>query len=301
VGNGNTEEKISGGCLPDPQDDRDYPFEAFVGGDDFPEEYDVEDKFGALKVKNQGATLACGSYATAYYAEMLEQIENKTYLEFSPRWFYGWTHLSGGASYTRDNVMRLVNFGAAPESIFSTTPVTEEHLESQTGVSPLVEKIASKYKGKIATVITDTSNFELITQAIHQGHGVVSGISDHCLYMKSYGKDYIKAVESLGMPTRTISRTDVEAGKLHSCWTVIDLPNNWEEINNNYKLMVNAGNANGILFALDGKTTHTDSQLLADALNSGNQAKVNEIISKYVPTNKNILQQIVNYINSLIK
>ena len=68
---------------------------------------------------------------------------------------------------------------------------------------------------------------------------------------------------------------------------VYDLPNNWQEINEEYKNMVNKGNANGILHAFDGQPTHDpDSQILADALNSGNQAKVNEIIARYKGSNE---------------
>jgi hypothetical protein len=56
-------------------------------------------------------------------------------------------------------------------------------------------------------------------------------------------------------------------------------------------MAVTSANANGILFALDKKLDHgADSGLLAEALNTGNQKAVNDIISRYTPKDPRIEQ-----------
>jgi hypothetical protein len=63
--------------------------------------------------------------------------------------------------------------------------------------------------------------------------------------------------------------------------------------------MITKDNANGILFALDGKTDHgQDSQALADAGNSGDQTAVNLILARYVK--KAVVDALQKLLNQLI-
>ena len=294
--------KIDFGGVKDNDDERDYPFEAFIGAGDLviPNEYDVEEKYGKLPVKNQKSTQACGAYAITYYAMMLNLIETGEVVDLSPRWYYPWTRLNGGGSFTRDNVLRLVETGATPESYFPSNPITEEHLSSKSGFTDELAQLAETYQGRVATVLSKGATFDEYRVAIFKGHGVVSGYNlssqgywadpvrppksgekttGHIIYMKGYGTDqhgdYISYKESSQRGEVRLRRDYFEKGFVHSAWTVIDIPNKEEA-------MVTKDNANGILFALDGKTSHAHySESLANALNNGNQDRVNEIIDRY--------------------
>jgi hypothetical protein len=302
------QEVLDSGARHDLVDDRDYPYEAFIGyanETDMPDSYDVEAEYGPIPTKDQGLTKACGGFGVSYYAEALNLIETRKFKAFSPRYYYAWTHLRNGGSFTRDNVLRLVNAGAAPETLFPTVPITEEHLRDKTGHSAELDKVASRYRGKIATNLAKGSSFELYKLAIWHGYGVVlslnlssagwnsspvrppktSGekIAGHIMYAKGYGSDehgeYILLKDSYFSGDKKIYQDYFDAGMVHSAWTVIDQPNDWEE-----KDMVDWGNANGILYAITKKTDNPEAQALADALNNGNQGAVTEIIEKAILT-----------------
>lgn len=286
----------------DPEDPRDIPFEAFIGeGDsDYPDVYSVFDEVGGtLDKDNQVQTLACGGYGTSFYASVLNWFETGQYLRFSKRWFYAWTALDGGGSITRDNILRLVNNGAAPEDKFTTAPVTEEHLRSKEGVTPQLEALAMKYKGKLATVLNDRTNMDLFKLAIWKGKGVVAGcnlskgwyekpcrppregekIAGHIWYAFGYGgtypNDYIRVWDSDGRGEKKVYRNYFEAGMIHSAWTVIDQPNEGE-------IMDYWAQANDTLSKFTGKENNDpDARTLADAWARGDGAKSKEIINKY--------------------
>lgn len=221
---------LNGGAVQDTIDNRDYPFEAFVGADDnFQEIWDWRTKY-PIKHKYQGNSWSCVGYTTSSYAELLNWDDTGKYVELSPRWIYAFVSIGMyKGAYTRDGVMRLVSKGDAPESVYSSIPAIEEHLTDKSGVTPAIEALALQYKAKLATTITDKTNFELLKLAIYQNRGITLGIGNHVMYAPAYNKDYIICHDSLTAKDRLISRADVESGKLHSLWTIIDEPNMEEE------------------------------------------------------------------------
>ena len=249
------EGKLQPGGIADPTDSRDFPYEGFVGYgiEEIPDKHDVENTYIYLGQKNQKETLSCGGQAVAYYISLLNYIDENTFIDFSARSTYAFTHLSGGGSITRDNILRAVGIGVAPEVNFSSQPMVESHLQSTAGWTDTIAKIALKYKGKIATTMLDRTNFDLFCNAIYNGHGVVSGVNlssegwrsipirppasgekivGHILYFKGYdttdpdpSKHYIVAKDSYPSGDKKLFRNYFEAGMVHSAWTIIDEPN----------------------------------------------------------------------------
>lgn len=246
---------VDPGGFKDTTDERDYPYEAFVGFgvEDIPDKLDVEESYSHIPDIFQELTLACGGYAVEFYSALLNFIDTGEMVELSPRSVYAFTHLPGGGSITRDNVLRVVDVGIAPETAFPTSPVTESHLQSQEGWNATVEALARRYKGRIATTMLDRTNFDLFCNAIYNGHGVVSGVNlssegwrsypirppregekivGHILYFKGYdvtdpdpSKHYIIAKDSYPSGDKKLYRDYFEAGMVHSAWTIIDEPN----------------------------------------------------------------------------
>ena len=304
---------IHPGGVPDPQDERDYPFEAFVGADDaiqLPEFYDVEEEFGALNQKDQKLTWSCGAQAVSYYTELLELIESRKLTEMSPHSIYAFTNIGAGyGSITRDNIMRIVGVGIVPESKFSSQPMTEKHMISKEGWTAELEKLAGKYKAKLGVTITDRDNFDLFKVAIFKGHGVVSGlnlsaegwyvvpirppktsgekIAGHSMYFKGWGKDqygdYIKVKDSYPSGDKKLYRDYWISGMVHSAWTLIDLPNEQEvPVNKNVKYFAQARAMSYALYvSILGREPENDLVLdkhaafLASALLRGDQNAVN--------------------------
>lgn len=88
-------------------------------------------------------------------------------------------------------------------------------------------------------------------------------------------------------------------GLQSTMYGVYDLPNGWETQNETYKDMVTKENINGILFSLSGNTENwADATVVAEALNKGDQNKVNEIMAKY-KTTSNADQKITQIKNIL--
>jgi len=270
--------KINSGGVPDLEDGRDFPFEAFVGAEgDFPTTYDWRDQY-PIKKKGQWRSWACTGFTTSSYAEVLNFAETGEYLELSPRWIYAFVSLGMyQGAYTRHAVMRLVNAGDAPEAIFGSEPMTEEHMTDTSGSTPAIEAEALIYKARLATSITDKDNFELLKLAIYQNKGITLGIGNHVMYAPAYNEDEIICQDSLYGNDRVITRANVEAGKLHSLWTIIDEVN--EEEND---MTVNEGNANGILYAITKKVDNPEKKALADALNNGDQKTATNIIENAI-------------------
>lgn len=302
-----------GGRL-DPEDARDYPYEGFVGFANeiaMPDSFDVEKTYGALEQKNQYQTLACGGFAVSYYAEMLNIID-EGYIRFSPRFYYSRTHLDNGGSFTRDNVMLLVNEGALAETRFSTEPITEDHLRNASDLTDALKKEALRYKGKLATALDKGSPFELYKLAIWHGHGVVLSLNlsaegwyryparppksgekivGHIMYAKGYGTDengdYILLKDSYPSGDKKIYRDYFDAGYVHTAWTVIDEPNPEEE------QMVTIDNTRAIAYFMykeilgrepeNSAVLEQHAEYLAEALNTGNEAAVAGFYQGFVP------------------
>jgi len=309
------------GGITDTFDERDLPYEAFVGYADYvdlPDFYDVEATYGPISQKNQEQTLSCGGQAVSYYAELLNVID-EGFVEFSPRSIYAFTHLPDGGSITRDSILRLVNSGIAPEDRFLSQPMTEGHMQDQTGWTADISKLALRYKGKIATTMTDRTNFDLFKTAIYQGHGVVSGVNlssggwysspirppkdgekivGHIMYFKGWGTDdhgdFIIAKDSYPSGDKKLYRDYFEASMVHSAWTVIDLPNEGETMEKYWP------QANSIIVGLGGANNSPDATALAKALRLGEQPTVNTILKKYQTTGSSNADIKLNEIDVII-
>lgn len=322
---------INPGILKDPLDKRDAVAAAFIKPVELPKSH-----IGYL-VSNPMAQHYhpfCGSFTGQRMAMERDYKETGKEIVLSPNFLYAVSHTilpnghKGYGMYTREVVKVLSKYGIPlfEDYPFDWNKSTEKLMKQP---SEVVMKKALMRKGKdYARVIT---TIEDIKQSHYQNGSVALA-----LYISGYSWNYLGDIrvpregqdKDVGHLVSVVGwDDDLEVlyiqdslvpkrnGKNYSpmpygylthfmdSWTYMDLPNNWQEINNNYKeeTMVTRNNANGMLFALSGKTDNDpDAQNLANALNIGDQDGVNAILAKYGPNSasleefKNKLKEFIN-------
>jgi len=234
---------------------KDYRLERAPGAGPLPAQYSIRQMVG--KIKNQDGSLSCVSQATSYYAEVLNFIETKEKISLSPRFLYYKVFQSGGGSYVKDNMQRIVNMGIAPESEVPSydhsQPPSENFMEQGNDVTSQIESDAKTYITK-SYLTWDNTSVGLYKQAIMQGSGcvVISWGNNYCwqsahIQMPSYSQQMswrhgiyltgwndatneFEFVNSWGdnwgesgfgyLPYKYVT-----SGYICNPWTMIDLPN----------------------------------------------------------------------------
>lgn len=308
------------GILLDPLDSRDAVAGAFIEDQVLPSEY-----IGWLipKPLAQGYLGYCGSFTGQRLAMDREHTETGQVVELSPRFCYAVSHkvLPGGFTgygmYTREVMQVLCDYGI-PE--FSDFPydVSKGEAGNTTKPSPDVFQKALKRKGKNYARVTATS--ESIKQAIYSQGAVALS-----LYLSSGGWSYLRKDIRKPAPNESLSGHLISAHGWNSqgliiqdsliterdghnysilpwdyqpffmdCWTYLDLPNDWQTKNTNYKEenMVTRNNTRAVVDSLYrivlGRNPESEDVLnghadyLAEALNTGSAAHVDEFYKGFV-------------------
>lgn len=163
----------------DVYDSRDYQWRDLAGVSlpfDWDLGFNVEDKLvKKIPIKDQELSSACGGYAWAYYAEVLEALYTGTFEQRSPKFIYAQTHSETGGSAGRDNADVFKKQGVARESVLSSEPPTEANLTKAEDITPLVREDA-KLSISISYAQTGT-DINTVAQALRDNNGVILGIN----------------------------------------------------------------------------------------------------------------------------
>lgn len=272
------------GCYEDRPDFRDYRYSELCGSPpvempSWESGFDVEKKYGALKVENQFSSLSCVSQACSYYAQMLNLIETGKFTDLSARAIYSNIYLPNGGAYIRSGIQFIVDRGTPEEKLapsYNANGNTDEQfMRDKSWESKEVYDNAKIYKSKsYATISYSDPNFlELCRQAIYVSHGFVSGFNGHCLYFNSYGikdgKKYLGYINSWGSGWNGNGHGylfEDQLNQLYSVWTLVDEPNQPLPPNNSMMELVKKANSEKIFAVGGGKFFWI---MNADSLNRG--------------------------------
>ncbi len=167
------------GGVQDKFDSRDKQFKDIASSTpefDWNKGFDVEKELGfKIKIKDQGSSSACGGFAWAYLAEILEALSTKTYEPRSAKYIYAQTNLPGGGSSGRDNADVFLKQGVARESVLSSQPATEENLTASIDITTAIRADATK---DMSRAYSQTGGYDIdtIAKALRDNYGVILGI-----------------------------------------------------------------------------------------------------------------------------
>lgn len=169
-----------GGAIPDKYDGRDYIIDEVLGATEvaLPERYDITQKIDGLKIETQMSSLSCVAQSWAYYAEVLERIENTDYTNLSAKFLYSRIFLPQGGAQIRDGAKIMEQLGIAEEDVVpshDTQGLTSEEFMRQVDNSPQILENASIRRIKGYGSIWHNHNVQLIKKAIYLNHGCVGG------------------------------------------------------------------------------------------------------------------------------
>jgi len=253
------------GALPDKEDARDLVFMASFQEINWEVGFDVYYYLGLTpQVKNQGSSFSCVGQATAYYAEVLNYIEESKYKEMSAKSIYSQIRLPNrGGAYLRDGIKMMVDYGINLEDM-----VTSGRREIQYEQKAFLDKKSVLEQAKIfrskSFYMTPVNNdIDVIAKAIEKGHGAVIGfwgsnsgvqtadivpppedwserIWGHAVFACGFGmrngKKVIKFINSWDSSWGDggygyISEDYFKAKRVYSPWTLIDKQNIMADFN----------------------------------------------------------------------
>lgn len=245
------------GAFKGPIDERDFIFEEICGSVDIDWEHPFVVPF-SLKVESQGSSSSCVGHAISKYLEVLEQIENKHFIDLSPRFIYSQICLPNGGAYIRDGIKLTVNSGCALESDVPSYPATEVLMRDSSAITDQIRSSAKTYKSKSYVTISHNNDIDIVAQVIKQGYGAVTGVYGddagwsgvngfvcppkssitawgHAIMLVGYGlikkKKYIKFINSWGRwgykksGFGLLGEDYFASGNVFDLWTLIDQPN----------------------------------------------------------------------------
>lgn len=179
-----TEENFKTGAIPDPEDVRDYVFEALgsqiVSEVDWEKGFDIEEKIGfKLKPKDQQFSYSCVGQSYSYYNAILRVI-NANYNEVSAKSIYSLIALGNNqGAYLRDGADTLKKSGSLLEkrlpSYDKSGLATEQHLTDKGWFIESVKKEMETLKVSDYYKVT-TWTIDGFAKAIRDGNGMVAGV-----------------------------------------------------------------------------------------------------------------------------
>ena len=210
------------GCMPDPQDERDYSYDDHVLGAapliiDWVKGYDVREHLGLdIPFKNQWSSSSCVGQGWSYYLAVIDAVETGIYRADSAKAIYSQIFINqpSGGAYISDGAKLICEWGGLSNLLVpSNKPnghTDEDFMRDKTWKTPELDNLAKILKGKDYKVINAISNMDLYAQAILENHGVVGGVNGvnngtwmserpkppvgapewgHCLYFGAFGTD----------------------------------------------------------------------------------------------------------------
>lgn len=249
------------GAVRDTYDHRDYQWSEIAMGSapyDWSKVYNIEDKVGILKPKDQDGSSSCGGQAWGEYIAALEAIITGTFEECSAKFIYNQTHAPGGGSAGRPNCDLCVKTGVCLESLcpsYDNGNPAGEAFYLKNDITP--EAFANAQKNKTISYAIVDANIDSVAQAIESNNGCILGITgqnngtwltpfpkpptttlggwNHWVYagrvMKIGGKKYIGFLNSWGdvgdRGWQWVGEDYFNAlngGAIWSCWTMIYKP-----------------------------------------------------------------------------
>lgn len=129
-----------------------------------------------LKSKNQQQSSSCGGFATSYYKEVLNYIQNKTLKEISPKFIYSQSYVKGGGTSIYGLGNLLVKKGACSEETCPSYPATEQNLTRTSDITQEMLNEALNDKAIAYAQITDISIDNIASQLRDNG-GLILGVT----------------------------------------------------------------------------------------------------------------------------
>jgi C1A family cysteine protease len=149
---------------------RDFRLETIPTAEILPASYEVP--FSG-KIKDQNGSGSCVSQATSYYAEVLNAIETKSWVELSPKFLYSQCFIPPMGSYTKDNMSLMCNYGICPETYLPSYPATEADMERKSDITEAALQDALTYTAK-SYLTWNNRSIDMFKKAIYQGNGCVA-------------------------------------------------------------------------------------------------------------------------------
>lgn len=260
------------GAFPDRYDSRDRRYKEIAfgappvnweGGFSVLERLNDEFLFKGLTIENQGSSSSCVGQAYSKYAEVLNIVETKGFIDLSAKSIYERIFLPQGGAYFRDGAEAVVKGIATEVSVPSylisvendkviSNPPTEEFMRNPSITNDIrkeMETYAAKEYRKV-----DRTNLDELANAIIDGWGLVIGLAGnnkawknknlgkldkvdwwHAVYVFAFGQDdrgrWIDFVNSwsISWGEKGIGRIYVDEWNMSqhasSCWVIIDKPN----------------------------------------------------------------------------
>lgn len=259
------------GALKDPDDPRDVKYRKVCGTPpiempSWDAGYDVEEKYGRMKVENQQSSSSCVSQGVQYYVQILNWIEEGKFVDLSARFIYSQIFLPQGGAYIRSGIGLVTDKGIPEENLcpsYKPDGTTDENWMRDKGweSDKTYENALIRKAKTYASIVHDEPDlFELARQAIYQSHGLVSGFKNHCVYFKGFGiknlKKFLRYKNSWGETWGPDKNGDGylfedQANQLYSLWTLLDQSNIYPQTKM-YKL-VRSPIRNHEVFAINSK------------------------------------------------
>lgn len=188
------------GALPDPKDERDFPYDEVAGAVeiDWEKGYDIREELGAdFKPKNQYGSYSCVGQAASQYLwvhQVLEMIKkygkpldvlrtehSEEVEEISAKAIYSQIAIGKGAgSYVRDAMMLALKWGSVFEPVvpsYKTDGTTDEDLMyDESWKTPMIDALAKVLRGKEARYLSISMGMDLFANAIKENKGIIGGV-----------------------------------------------------------------------------------------------------------------------------
>lgn len=149
------------------------PFDWSIG-------FNIEDKVGKIKVKNQFSAGSCGGEAGSYLVGILDSLRDKQpYQEKSARYLYAPCAVAGGGSSEPSLINRIMTDGVANESMvtsYKADGTTDESFMTNMSDIDLLDNL-NAYEDKGARPLyLDSMNFDQLACIIRDNGAIVIGI-----------------------------------------------------------------------------------------------------------------------------
>lgn len=169
------------GAVRDEIDNRDLKFGEIAMGSapfDWSLGFDIEDKVGKIKVKDQNGSGSCGGQAWSYYGAVLEALATGSMEERSAKFIYSQTFVKPAGSAGRTNCDLVIKQGWGLESLTPSynngQAPDEAFMQRPQDITDEARKEALKARGLVYSNVEP--DIDLMAQACRDNGGLIIGI-----------------------------------------------------------------------------------------------------------------------------